>query len=95
MPPLNPPEFYCPPSTSASGWQFKKIHETGEVIPYCIRKWKTLEGESKTTLVTYLGSRKPEHRDWPPIQTFPIQLVLKVLDDMLKEKEDVRLDEMD
>ena len=35
MPPLNPPESYCPPSTSASGWHVKTSQETGEVICYC------------------------------------------------------------
>ena len=92
----NPPEFYCPPSTSASGWQFKKSHETGEVIPYCIRKWKTPGGVSKTALVTYLGPLKPEHRHWSPTQTFPIDLVRKAVDELLlREKEDARLNEMD
>ena len=95
MPPLNPPEFYCPPSTSASGWQFKKSHETGEVIPYCIRKWKAPGGDSKTTLFIHLGPLKPEHRHWPSIQSFPLKLVREVVDNMLKEKEDVRLNEMD
>ena len=41
------------------------------------------------------GPLKLEHRHWASIQTFPIELVRKVVDQMLKEKEDVRLDEMD
>ena len=41
------------------------------------------------------GPLKLEHRHWPSIQTFPIELVRKVVDQMLKEKEDVRLNEMD
>ena len=46
-------------------------------------------------LFMYLGPLKSEHRHWPPIQTFPVELVREVVDNMLKEKEDVRLDEMD
>ena len=106
MPPLNPPESYCPPSTSASGWHVKTSQETGEVIPYFIGECKTPRplasssaigeaSEPKQTLFMHLGQTKPEHRHRPTIQTFPIQLVLKVLDDMLKEKEDVQLNEMD
>ena len=106
MPPFNPPESYCPPSTGASGWHVKPSKKTGEVIPDFIGESKTPRplasssaigeaSESKKTLVMHLGPLKLEHRDWPPIQTFPIQLVLKVLDDMLKEKEDVRHNEMD
>ena len=106
MPPLNPPEFYCPPSTSASGWHVKTSKETGEVISDFIGECKTPRplasssaigeaSESKKTLFMHLGPLRPEHRHWPTIQTFPIQLVLEVIDNMLKEEEDVRLNEMD
>ena len=48
------------------------------------------------TLFMYLGPLESEHRHWPPRQTFPIELVREVVDNMLKkEKEDVRLNEMD
>ena len=43
----------------------------------------------------YVGALKLEHRHWSPMQTFPIELVRKVVDDLLREKEDARLNEMD
>ena len=96
MPPLNPPESYCPPSASASGWHVKTSKATRDSIPYLIW-YKTCNetGEPKKTLVVYLGPLKPEHRHWSHIQTFPIQLVRKVADDMLKGREGARLNEMD
>ena len=47
--------------------------------------------------VIYLGPLKPEHRHWPAVQTFPIELVRQAVDEMEKEKREgkVRLDEMD
>ena len=106
MPPLNPPESYCPPSTSASGWHVKTSKETGEAILYFIGEYKTPRplasssaigeaSEPMKTLFMYPGPLKSEHRHWPPIQTFPIQLVRELVDNMLKKKEDVRLNEMD
>ncbi len=91
MPPFNPPESYCPPSTSASGWHVNTSQATGEAIPYFIGE----ASESKKTLVMHLVPLKHEHRDWPPIQTFPIQLVLKVPDEIVKEKEDAQVNERD
>ena len=51
----------------------------------------------RATLVIYLGPLKPEHRHWPAVQTFPIELVRQAVDEMEKEKREgkVRLDEMD
>ena len=107
MPPLNPPEFYCPSSTSASGWHFTTSQKTGEVIPYFIGEWKTprplasssANGEasgSNTTLFMYLGALKLEHRNWSLMQTFPIELVRKAVGELvLREKEDARLNGMD
>ena len=43
----------------------------------------------------YLGPLKLEHRHWSPMKTSPIELVRKVVDELLKEKEDARLNEMD
>ena len=107
MPPFNPPESYCPPSTCASGWHVKPSKKTGDAIPYFIGECKTprplasssANGEasgSNTTLFMYLGALKPEHRHWSPTQTFPIELVRKAVDELLlREKEDARLNEMD
>ena len=49
----------------------------------------------RATLVIYLGPLKPEHRHWPAVQTFPIELVRQAVDEMEKRKGKVRLDEMD
>ena len=106
MPPVNPPESYCPPSTGASGWHVKPSKKTGEVIPNLIGECNTprplasssASGEasgSKNTLFMYLGPLELEHRHWSPMQTSPIELVRKVVDDLLKEKEDARFNGMD
>ena len=107
MPPFNPPESYCPPSTCASGWHVKPSKKTGDVIPYFIGECKTTRplasssasGEasgSKNTLFMYLGALEPEHRHWSPMQTFPIELVREAVGELLlTEKEDARLNEMD
>ena len=45
--------------------------------------------------VIYLGPLKPEHRHWPAVQTFPIELVRQAVDEREKREGKVRLDEMD
>jgi len=93
---VEPPESYCPPSASASGWHVKTSKATRETIPYFIGYRTCKEtGEPKKTLFVYLGPLKLEHSHWSPIQTFPIQLVRKVANDMLKDREGARLNEID
>ena len=122
MPPLNPPESYRPPSTYVQDMQTwhecrqamgdgkgRKTSAIGEcTTPRPLASWIAHPLGSKKTLFIHPGSLKPEHRHWPRIQTFPIELVRQVVDNMLKvkeargdlgqpheENEDVRLNGMD